>query len=1332
MLSVIQPLFGNQFLLSIVAQNSEFSCHRARVDIKIVVVRNSVEFPVSEPQSVPEDADVGTEVARVEALEGGSGSVRYTFSSGGDGEGAFAINATTGVITLASLLNFELLNFYSLTIIGTNDLTGSTGSASLQVEVLDVNESPIFLTPCAQPPVGGFAECVFSVLENQLLGTLVDSLVAVDPDLPTLPNGVITFDLVDLLGIGGGFRVEQNDSMALILTTERFDREQTPSFLFTVSVMDGGTPPLSSDVTVTVLIDDENDNTPDFVQAPVLLNIRESAGLFEVVTQYIAVDFDTGVNAEIAYSLVLESPVLNSSQVPFAVDATSGVLTVIAELDFEERVTYIITIFASNPDGLRSNSSTVIGVVDVNDNPPVFTRDVYGATVVEGTSTILPIASVLATDADSGLNGRVVYTIEAGNFGGMLTISSHTTIGLILANAPIDREIISMFNLTVRATDMGVPSMSDTATVLITVLDVNDNPPIFPQEEYSVEIREDSGPRDVITVSAFDADEPQTANSEINFILNPATNIGGVFELVATDGNTAVLRLIGQLDFEERQMYELQVTASDRGVEPLSGVATIRVMVTNANEFPPVVSGNQTISVSEGEQPGARIARVNVTDLDSEELNFTIASVQGDGGGGPTGNSDLSLFSVDSNGFVLINQQLDFETSQSYAVEIRITDGELSATAVITVNVLDVNEFCPVVGNDVISVTEEQVNGTSVGVVAATDGDAGSVVTFALVQDTPAAALFVIDRQTGLVSTNQVLDREELVSQDLFLPMSGSTGQVRVVVTDSGMPPCSVVVSVGIMLLDVNDNSPVFQSPATPLFVTESEFSGLFVANVMATDSDVGENGVVLYSVSVAGVSPPEPLPFRIGSSGNLRTAIGLDAEADSSYEVTVIASDNGQSSLSTELVLVVSVTDVNDNAPVFSQEFYEVSTPENPGPEDVLIRVLAIDRDVTQVNSAITYSIDSATPPGSAGLFTIDPQTGEIRVRRLLDFESLQSHVLVVIARDQGIPQQSTSVTLAVNVTNVDEEPPRFLEQCIVSIFEGPLPPGSPSVPIGECRAADVDETTGELLFGVPLVYEILSGNDNGIFSISSDGTLFLEGSTDREALDMYLIEIRASDVTGLSAITVFHVLVLDSNDNAPVVVNAPLTHLVLAENVRRGLRGVVTVLTSDRDIGENADAVFVLSTVEVAPDGLGAVLTVVVSDRGADPLTTITTVTVEFEVPCFVQDYAIGEDSGHVTGEYLCSISLDPASLVVALRDPFDLICSSLANIPISFDFRHNGSAVTTAVGRVLTVAAATFESAGEYTCLASSEIGGLASNTAVVSTLGEDGVNCNAVWE
>ena len=1272
----------DQFLLTIVAQNSQFSCHRGRVNV-------------------------------VEVLGSGVGVV-YSFAGGGDGGGVFTINTTSGAISIASPLNFELVAAYNLTIVGTSDLTGSTGSVVLQVEVLDINEKPSFLTPCALPPPDGLEACEFGVLENLPSGTVVGALEATDPDFPSLPNGQFTFDLVET-GSAVNFTLEQLGNQVSILATGSFDREQTTSFSFVVRVTDNGTPPLSCDVTVTVVIEDENDNAPEFVQAPVVLKVLESTASGEIATQYIAIDADIGTNAEITYTLVPPG----DDTVPFAIHPGNGVLTVNGSLDFENITSFLVMVVASNPDGLQSNVSVVILIVDVNDNPPIFTQDVYTGSVKEGAMLLYSIVGVAATDADSGLNGRIVYTIEEGNFGDLLAIDNMVNFGLVVVNGDIDRETIDMFVLTIRATDMGTPTMFDSALVIVNVTDVNDNSPIFTRDSYSVALREDaSAPTNLTSFSAFDADQPQTNNSAIDFTLDPDTNIGGVFDLVPVDDNTATLRLIGQLNFEERQVYDLLVVATDRGFVPMSNEVIIRVNVTNHNEFPPEVSGNQTIVVSEAEEVGSQIAQVNVTDLDMEVLNFTIVGVTS--GSVAMGNSELSLFNVDEEGLVTIIQQLDFEISQSHQIEIHVSDGELSDVAVVTVIVDDVNEFDPMVEDAVFSVQEEEPNGTYVGTVVASDGDSWNTLTFALVQDGAVSALFSIDPSTGDIFTDQVLDREELVAQDLFPPSLGSQEQLRVIVTDSGVPPRSTIAEVGVVLVDINDNAPAIQATPPVVFVSENMDVGTTVVTVSAVDRDLGENGrVVGYAVSVPDVPSGDPTPFQISIDGVLETAVVLDTEAVSSYRVIITATDGGSPALSTSVDLLVSVSDLNDNAPVFAQTPYEVSVAENTT-EGVVFTVQAVDRDQSDLNSLVVYSIQSAEPVDLEGRFAIESQTGEVRVQGGLDFESVQTYTLVIRAADQGAPRMSSLANLTVRVTNIDEVPPRFLAECSISIFEEIPISGSP-LAIGQCIAADISEVTGNFAFGVPLVYEILSGNNGSTFSIGSDGTVFLEVGVDREEQDMFSIVLQASDPSGLTATTPLTLTVLDINDNTPTVLNAPLARLVATAEIQAGEDDVVTVLASDRDIGVNADLVFSVTQVDVALDGLSAVVMVTVSDSGTNPLSTSTDVTVSFEEPCFVQTYAIDEVNGTLTGQYICSVSIEPMNPDVVVGKAFELSCSSLTNVEVMYEFRQNGSVIM-ASESLLVIDEAAFDSAGGYSCAVSfADVGSLTSDLIQVVTQG-----------
>ena len=1348
-LSLLHPLtlspdHPDHFLLTIVAQNSQFPCHRGRVRVAVIVVPDQLQLPVLNPISVPEDTEIGTEVLSegVLVVGGVEGGVVFSLAEEGNEGGVFVINATTGVISLAGELDFETLSGYLLTIMATSVATGNSDTTTLSVEVLDINEPPSFSAPaCAvKPPGDASGTCEFSVLENEPVGTLVSILIGADPDFPSRPNGNLSFELVGVAGeeVSGVGLMQNGSDVIGLITTAMLDRELMSSLSFVLRVTDAGAPPLSCDVTVTITVGDVNDNAPMFIQESPILKVLESTSVGEIIAEYITVDDDEGVNALVRYSLISLDPPLNQSDLPFTIDPVTGLLNVSSPLDFEDISNYELAIVASNPDGLSANVSTIVLIIDVNDNAPSFVRDEYVTSVPEDASLLTLVQTVLASDEDTALNGRVTYSITAGDPQGvfgieeLLSPGNNSVLGMVVTSALLDRETTPTFNLTITASDLGSPSLSDTAMILVSVTDANDNAPMFDRDLYEVVVREDAMPTSLLSIAASDADQPETPNSEIMFALdfNASTDTASnVFDLVTADnGTSTTLRLIGQLDFDSVPLYELQVVATDNGTTPLSSETTVRVIVRDVGSPPVVTGGNQTVGVSEARSPGEVVARINATDLDGQALNYTIVSVRA----GTTGDSaPLSPppFSVDSAGRVSLETELDFEEVSSYLVKILVTDGIHTTEAVLTVNVLDENEFAPVITNPApitFQVQEEVPSGTLVGTVTATDGDASSALTYRIVQDSSLlSSVLEIDSQNGTIFVGERLDREAIVEQDASFPSEGEVRFITVEVTDNGVPSRSTTARVGVAIQDINDNAPVFPDLTPPPVVAENREVGV-VFSVAASDRDAGVNAEVTYSLE--GVPPTEPVPFEVDPEGNVLITRVLDAETDpTSYMIQITASDGGTPTLSTSESLVIFVSDLNDNAPVFPQESYEFSLDEDSQVGVGFFQFFATDEDRTAPNNQLMFLLDSSpsTPPGSLDLFSLDPQTGVLSVEGVLDFEAMAVHEFVVLVRDSGTPPLSSApVPVTIRLRDVDERPPRFLQECSVTIIEFSLPPNADPSPIGECIAADVDDATGEFLFGVPLVYEILTGNVNGTFSIGSDGTIFLVESVDREVSDAFLLTVLVRDEGGFNATTSLSVTILDVNDNSPVILNdTPVQRNITADEISAGESNFVSILASDSDAGRNAELSFLLLSTSVDSSGSSASLVVAVSDGGAQPLVTVVDILLSFEEPCFLQDHTIDPSDGRVLTRLLCSVAVAPPTVSVMEGDSISLTCSSLTNLQdISYDFRHNEitNVIPASSGDTLVIAMATLDSAGEYFCAASSEIGVLLSSAASEATV------------
>ena len=1179
------------------AQNSEFSCHRGRVKVKIIVTRDRIDFPDLAEASVPEDAQTGDFVTTVQAIGDNAGALSYEITAGNIGN-AFQINSTTGEISVVSQLDFETQDTYNLTIEATNpELTSNSGTATQVIRVIDVNEQPFFNTQCA---IGN--TCMFSLAENEPSGTPVDEVRASDPDSSAELNGILQYSL-DPVSVP--FQISSSGELT---TTIGLDREDIPSHTFDVIVTDLGDPQLGIQTTVTVTVTDVNDNAPSFLQGPTLLSVFENAELDVLLTQYIANDDDEGINAQVTYALTDPS-------VPFRIDPMFGLFTVNGPIDFETMQEFTVTITASNPvpNSPSASVTTRIIVVDVNDNTPVFTEDPYMVCVTEhtdgpGTSVI----TVLAMDIDSGNNSEVRYSITAGNIENVFTLNEETGEIVVSPGVDLDREILPSFSLTVQARDLGDPAArSTTTTVNICVNDINDNAPVFIPASYSDNLREDAPvPQDILQVFAFDEDESGNPNSQITYEITSG-NDEGTFEI---NDITGVISLVQSLNFEMEDSYLLEVTATDQGTVPMSGTTSVAIEVININEFPPVVSGNETIDLSELTPIGEAIAEIIASDVDGMGISFTIMSISA---GGVSGASD-GFYSINDTGFVFLEQSLDFEITQSYTIVIQVSDGEHTATTFLSINVLDANDNIPIFGNPTFfQTTEESLAPASIGTVVATDADSGTngLITYSIVP-TSGSHLFNISSSSGEITTSQVLDREDLVGQDLFLP-PGSTLTLTIEAVDSGTPQRISLQDITIQLLDINDNTPTFGQEEHEGQVRENLPAETFVFQVSAMDSDLGSNGDITYSLQVVGFTSDDS-PFEILSTGDIQTTRPLDREEFDSYSLMISATDAAEPARVGSATATVRVLDENDNAPEFIGEPYQVVLFENADVGPPFFIVGAFDDDESS-NADIEFSIEVSA---DSSLFSIDPLLGEISLAGSLDFETQQTHSLTVIATDAGMPQQTSTAQLMIEVRDVDEPPP---------------------------------------------------------------------------------------------------------NDNAPIFSNPPsLVQITDSQIPTYSL--VATVEASDPDIGSNGAFQFSI-TEDQLPGDIETQLTVTATDMGVPSRSSSINITVQFESPCALQEYSIGPDSGEITVELLCSVTVSPLAVSINLGGDERLFCNILRNIPTEYQWQQNDSFVTTVLplpsnqpAGDLLIIGAQFHDAGEYECKAITDIGSLQSvNATVVSIQG-----------
>ncbi|KAF1471340.1 Protocadherin-23, partial [Pygoscelis antarcticus] len=522
---------------------------------KIVILDindNSPSFTSSPLSYVMEDVEVGFLAHRIIAKdpdEGRNGQVTYHILSGNENKG-FVLDKITGLLSTARLLDREIQERYSLTVMALDD--GSPALSATQVLtiiVLDVNdETPIFLKQLYET----------AVHENQDPGEFVIKVEAVDRDAGL--NSLLRYEILP----GAGYeKFKMNSDSGELVTTASLDRETQEVFsikgnceISMSACKMGSENGSTAQLYLTVL--DENDHNPLFAKTQYQISVREDLEEGSAILDLFASDKDDGLNGEVTYSLV------DDTFGAFAIDSVTGSIVTTKALDRETKSQYTFRAVASDCSTHLPRSTTVMTVLiqDVNDNVPKFEQIYYKASVWEGQSPKTDIIQVFATDLDSGLNGETEYSILSGNEDATFLIDSAR--GILATNTVLDHENTSSYRetasshcLVLLASDRGTPSLNSTATVLITVLDVNDNPPVFSSLEYHIHVKESIPVGSHVTeVSANDCDAG--TNAEITYAMISG-NDRGHFRL---DEKTGAVDLMKMLDYEDTMKFTLIIQAT--------------------------------------------------------------------------------------------------------------------------------------------------------------------------------------------------------------------------------------------------------------------------------------------------------------------------------------------------------------------------------------------------------------------------------------------------------------------------------------------------------------------------------------------------------------------------------------------------------------------------------------------------------------------------------------------------------------------------------------------------------------------------------------------------
>ncbi|KAK3582014.1 hypothetical protein CHS0354_039681 [Potamilus streckersoni] len=1160
--------------------------------------------------SVMENASVGTVVLTVKATDpdnGLGGTVTYFLEPAVSGvsEGyrtAFLINPTSGAITVNHSLDFETFNFYEFTLIA-RDGGGRNGTADLLITVNDTQDTP--------PAFYNLPYSV-SIPENVSLGTSILQVTALDGD-----RGVE--NIVNYSFIEGSYAFFSLDTSTGVISVKMqldrdspdvrdkggvYDMKVKASEVVPTGQVNMGVTTATTLVTITVI--DVNDNSPNFnspwYNATILENMQQGVPItFTTPFTIMNVsDIDQGSNSH--FELFLEKDGKHYSDFtpqPSEVFSESSVLIRVnnqSALDYE--ITYQLTfqIIAREKDTAEHRSSTAIvtvHILNVNDNEPIFDSDSYNATVKENSQNRTHVAWMQAHDADLGDFGKLTYSVRGSNDRFVINATS----GEVFVNGELDREKVDKYFLTVEAKDGG--GFRTPVELEVTILDENDNPPLFRRNEYSGTVQENkmNFTRGSVQIQAVDDDEPNSPNSEVLYrISKTPSNLTSNFTV---DNQTGVISLTQSLDYEKLDpglegKIILTVEAYDNGVPRKSSFINVTLEVEDENDnSPQFTKPKYFTNILENSTSGASVLSVTAIDLDrtSPNNNFLYRIDSG----------AMDKFRINfQTGLITVEvgAVLDREARSQYILNISATDRgsqPLAGYCVVEINITDINDQAPVFtpASWSASVVENSVIGTIVTTVTASDPDQNFHLVYSIIPNSIKAKdenglevnvtankiidYFNIHMGNGSIYVNSTLDREtaevitmEILATDLnaWVPVGNSSN------------PQTATATLTITLLDFNDNAPEFIPSMYQLNVSEGLDINAEVLRLQTRDKDKGQ--IISYQINKNPFSK-----FAVTSTGVVILSQRLDREAQSNLELTLIAYDNGAPALMSTATVSILVIDVNDNSPVFQDYNTQYTVPENATINQVIALISATDRDIGDFGN-VFYRLEVQDNDGKLG---INESSGAIYVADKLDRETRSSYTVSVTAydnkADSNNQRSNTTKPIIISVGDINDNSPVF-----TNVDPNLIHTVQESASIGHIiytvTAEDLDEgPNAEINYtigGNATVMEKFRVETVGRMvgtQIKNFGEIRVKGNL-RGLFGNFELNITASDRGGMqsrSTTANLVIAVLDENLNNPVFVRpeGPRSAISVKEEQPVNTE-VIKLLATDADHGLNAAVTYTL----------------------------------------------------------------------------------------------------------------------------------------------------------
>ncbi|KAM6148966.1 protocadherin alpha-5 isoform 12-T12 [Erethizon dorsatum] len=573
-----------------------------------------------------------------------------------------------------------------------------------------------------------------------------------------------------------------------------------------------------------------------------------------------------------------------------------------------------------------------VKVKDINDNPPRFSRQEQRFLILESRMPDSRFPVEGASDLDIGENAELKYKINPNEYFDLdvKRNEEETNVLELILKKPLDREEVQEHSLVLTATDGGKPELTGTVQLLINILDANDNPPEFDKSIYNVRLLENT-PREtlVIKLNASDADEG--INKEIVYFFSNVV-LDDVKSKFMINSNSGEIKVKGELDYENRNLYEINVDAVDRSAFPLTGHCKVIVKLLDVNDNTPEIAVTSLfLPIKEDAAMDTVIALISVSDRDSGANGQVTCSLKP--------HVPFKLVSTFKNYYSLVlDSTLDRENISDYKLVVTAQDGgspSLWASATVSVEVADVNDNAPVFAQPeyTVFVKENNPPGSHIFTVCARDADAqeNALVSYSLVERRVGERLLSsyvsVHAESGKVFALQPLDHEEL---ELL--------QFQVSARDSGVPTLGSNVTLQVFVLDENDNAPALLGLSTggvvSVLVSQSVGASHVVTKVRAVDADSGYNAWLSYELQPAASGLRSP--FRVGLyTGEISTTRVLNEADPPRHRLLVVVKDHGEPALTATATVQVSVVESSQEPKTSSRAFVSAV-----GPEETLVNV--------------------------------------------------------------------------------------------------------------------------------------------------------------------------------------------------------------------------------------------------------------------------------------------------------------------------------------------------------------------------------------------------------